>query len=74
MSLLFSLIERHFCMHFYVPFRFFKVPFDFVCLPKAAFYKDKEHRGTQRGGKTSFLFFFNQTATFHAFLCAISFL
>ena len=52
----FSLIERHFFMHFYVPFHFFKVPFDFVCLPKAAFCKDKAHRGTSKGAKCHFFF------------------
>ena len=34
---LFSLIEWHFFMHFYLPFHFFKIPFDFDFLPNAAF-------------------------------------
>ena len=44
----FSLIERHFFMQFYVPFHFFKVRFDFACLPRAPFGKAKAHRGTQK--------------------------
>ena len=60
-----------FLMHFYVPFHFFKVPFDFTCLAKAAFCKDKGHRGTLKRGKMSLLFFTNQTAFFHTFLRAI---
>ena len=68
MSLLFSLIERQFCMHFYVPFHFFKVPFDFSSLPKPAFCKAKVHRGTPKGAKMSFIFFFNRMAFFHVFL------
>ena len=54
MSLLFSLIERHFFMHFYVPFHFLKVPFDFACLPRVAFRKTKAHRGTQKEQKCHF--------------------
>ena len=73
MSLFFSLIEWHFFMYFYLPFQFFNVPFDFVCLPKAAFCKDKVHRGTPKRAKMSFLFFFNGMAFFHVFLRAISF-
>ena len=69
----FSLIERHFFMHFYVPFYLFKVPFDFVCLPKAAFCSDKAHRGTPKGGKISVLFYSNRMVFFHVFLRAISF-
>ena len=48
---LFSLIELHFFMHFYLPIHFFKVPFDFAFLPKAAFCNDKAQRGTHKGGK-----------------------
>ena len=44
----FFLIEWHFFMHFYVPSHFFKVLFDFACLPKAAFFKDKAHRVTPK--------------------------
>ena len=44
-----------FFMYFYVLFHFFKVPFDFVCLPKAAFCKDKGHWGTPKGRKMQVL-------------------
>ena len=73
MSVPFSLIERHFFMYLYAPFHFFKVPFDFSAVPKPAFCKAKVHRGTPKGAKMSFLFFFNQMAFFHVFLRAISF-
>ena len=73
MSLLFSLIERHFFMHFYVPFHFLKVPFDFACLPRVAFRKTKAHRGTPKGAKISLILFSNRMAFFRAFLRAISF-
>ena len=73
MSLPFSLMKRHFLMHFYVPFLFFQLPSYFVCRPKAAFCKAKAHIGTPKGGKMSLLFFSNETAFFHAFLRAISF-
>ena len=66
MSLLFSLIKRHFFMHFYVPFQFLKVPFDLVCLPRGAFRKAKGHRGTTKRGKMSLPFFSNRTAFCHA--------
>ena len=33
----FSLIKRHFCMYFYVPFHFFKLFFNFPFVAKAAF-------------------------------------
>ena len=69
----FSLIERHFFVHFYVPFNFFKVPFDSSWLAKAAFCKAKANRGTPKGGKMSLLFFSKRMAFFHAFLEAISF-
>ena len=71
-SLLFSLIEWHFFMQFYVPFHFFKVPFDFSAVPKPAFCKDKAHRGTLKGGKISLFFFSNRKSFLHAFLHAIS--
>ena len=60
MQVLLSLIERHFLMHFYVPFYFFKVDFDFAPVPKAAFCKaftpvakaafckSRAHRGTPK--------------------------
>ena len=73
MSLLFFLIKRHFFMHFYVPFHFFKVPFDFSAVAKPAFCKAKVHKGTLKGAKISFLFFFNPMAFCHVFLGAISF-
>ena len=60
-------------MHFYVPFHFFKLPFDFVCRPKAAYCEAKVRRGTPKGGKMSVPFFLNQMAFFHKFLRAISF-
>ena len=60
-------------MYFYVPFHFFKVPFDFSTVPKAAFCKAKVHRGTPKGAKMSVSAFFNQIAFFHVFLRAISF-
>ena len=69
----FSLIKRHFIMHFYVAFYFFKLPFDFVCRPKAAFCKAKVHMGTPKEGKISVPFFSNQIAFFLVFLRAISF-
>ena len=69
----FSLIRRHFCMYFYMPFLFFKVFFNFPFLAKAAFCKSRAHRGTLGGGKMSHLFFSNKTAFFHVFLHAISF-
>ena len=55
-------------MHFNVPFHFFKVPFDFVCLPKAAFCKDKGHRGTPKGRKMLRLFFSNRMAGIFSFI------
>ena len=73
MSIRFSLNEQHFFMHFYVPFHFFKVPFVFACLTRAAFRKAKAHRGTPKGAKISLLFFSKRMAFFHAFLQAISF-
>ena len=73
MSFLFSLIEWHFCMYFYVPFHFFKVFFNFASVANAAFCKSRAHRGTPKGEKMSLLFFSNETAFFHAFLRAISF-
>ena len=73
MSLLFSLIERHFYMHFYVPFHFFKVPFDVAFLPRAAFCKAKLHRGTPEGGKMSLLVFSNQRAFFYDFYLPFNF-
>ena len=54
-------------MHFYVPFKFFKVPFDFSAVLKAAFCKAKVDRGTPERAKMSFLFFFNQMAFFMYF-------
>ena len=69
----FSLMKRHFFMHFYVPFHFFKVSLDFACRPKAAFCKPKVHRGTPKGVKMSFPFFLNQIAFLHVFLRAILF-
>ena len=69
----FSLMKRHFLMHFYVPFHFFKVFFNFAFVAKAAFCKSRAHRGTLKGGKMSLLFFSNETAFFHAFLRVISF-
>ena len=60
-------------MHFYVPFHFFQLPFDFVCRPKAAFRKAKVHRGTPKGGEMSVPFFSNETAFLHVFLRAILF-
>ena len=59
MSLHFSLIERHVLCIFTCHFNFFKVPFDFASLPKAAFCKNKVHRCTPKGGKMSLLFFSN---------------
>ena len=44
----FSLIKRHFFVHFYAPFKFFQPSFDYVCCPKAGFCKDKVHRGTSK--------------------------
>ena len=69
----FYFIEWHFFMHFYVPFYFFKVPFDFSIVLKQAFCKDKAHRVTPKRRKMSFLFFFNRMAFFHVFLRVISF-
>ena len=46
--LLFRYSSGIFFMHFYVPFHFFKVRFDFACLPRAPFGKAKAHRGTQK--------------------------
>ena len=60
-------------MHFYVPFHFIKVPFDFSAVPKPAFCKAKVHKGTPNGAKMSFLFFFNRMAFFHVFLRTFSF-
>ena len=54
-------------MDFYLAFHFFIVFFDFAFLPKAAFCKDKEHRGTFKGGKMSLLFFSNQMHIFMHF-------
>ena len=68
-------MEWYFFKYFYVPFHFFKVPFDFACLPKAAFCKDKAHRGTPKEGKMSLLFFSNRTAIFLCnFMCHLIFL
>ena len=67
-----SLMKRHFFMHFYVPCHFFKVFFNFASVAKAAFCKSKAHSGTPKEGKMSLLLFSNETAFFHAFLCAIS--
>ena len=50
------LIKWHFFMPFYLPFLFFKLLFEFACLSKAAFCKDKAHRGTAKGEKMSLLF------------------
>ena len=58
-------------MHLYVPFHFFKVPFDFSAAPKPAFCKAKVPKGIPDGAKKSFLFFFNRMAFFHVFLRAI---
>ena len=69
----FSLMKRHFFMHFSVPFYFFKVFFNFASVAKAVFCKSRAHKGTPKGGKMSLLFFSNKTAFFHAFLPAISF-
>ena len=69
----FSLMKRHFFMHFYVPFHFFQRSFDFVCRPKAAFCKAKVPRGTPIRGKMSIPFFLNQMAFLHVFLRAIPF-
>ena len=69
----FSLMKRHFFMHFYLPFHFFKVFFNFASVAKAAFCKSRAHRGTPKGGKMSLLFFPNEKAFFHAFLRVISF-
>ena len=52
----FCLIERHFFMHFYLPFHFFKVFFNFAFLPNAAFFKAKAHRGTPKEEKCNFFF------------------
>ena len=60
-------------MHFYVPFHFCKVPFDFSVVLKPAFCKAKMHKGTPVGAKMSFLFFSNQMAFFYVFLRANSF-
>ena len=38
-------------MYFYVPFSFFKVHFNFVFLAKAAFCKDRAHRGSPKRRK-----------------------
>ena len=73
MSVPFSLMKRHFFMHFYVPFHFFKVFFNFPYVAKATFSKSRGHRGTPKGGKMSLLFFSNETAFFYAFLSAILF-
>ena len=62
-----------FFINFYLAFNFFKVPFVFASLPKAALCNDRAHRGTPKGGKMSLLFFFNRMVFFHAFLRAISF-
>ena len=67
MEVLLSLIERHFLMHFYVPFHFLKVDFDFAPVPKAAFCKSRAQRGIPKGKKMSLLFFSNQTAFFYVF-------
>ena len=67
MSLFFSLIESHFYMHFYLPFQFFNVPFDFFAVQKPAFCKAKAHRGKPKEGNMSLLFFSNGTAFFYAF-------
>ena len=73
MSLLFSIIERNIFHALYVPLHFFKVPFDFACLPRAAFGKAKPHRGTPKGAKMSPPSLCKRMAFFHAFLQAISF-
>ena len=64
MSLPFSLMKRHFFMHFYVPFLFFQLPSYFVCRPKAAFCKAKVHRGTPKEGKMSVPFFLESNGIF----------
>ena len=69
----FSLMKRHFFMHFYVPFNFFQLLFDFVWRPKAAFCKAKVHRGTPKEGNMSVPFFLNQMAFLQVFFRAISF-
>ena len=51
-----TVIEWHFFMHFYVPFHFFKLPFDFSFLPKHAFCKAKVQRGIPKGKKRQFSF------------------
>ena len=43
-------------MHFYVPFHFFKVPFDFSAVPKPAFSKATVQNDNPEGAKMSFLF------------------
>ena len=68
-----TLIEWHFFIHFYLPFHFFKVSFDFAYLPKVAIFNAKVHRGTPEGGKASLLVFSNPTAIFKEFLLAIAF-
>ena len=42
----FSKMKRHFFIHFYLPFNFFKVFFNFASVTKAAFCKWRAHRGT----------------------------
>ena len=60
----FSLIKRHFFMHFYVRFPFFKVPFDFFCLANTAFCKDKAHRGSLKRRKNVSSFFLESNGIF----------
>ena len=60
----FSLMKRHFFIHFYVPFHFFQPPFDLVCRPKAAFCKAKVHRGSPKEGKMSVPFFLESNGIF----------
>ena len=70
---LISLIKRHFFFHFYMPFHFFKVPFDFASLPKAAFFKAKVHRGSPKGRKMQPCFCSNGMAFFRLYFSKVSF-
>ena len=73
MEVLLFLIERHFLMHFYVPFHFLKVDFDFAPVPKEAFCKAKVQRGIPKGKKRGTSLFLESDGIFLCTLYAISF-
>ena len=64
MQVVFSVMERHFLMHFHMPFHFFQVHFDFAPVPKAAFCKAKVQSGVPNGKKRGTSFFLESNGIF----------